>query len=80
MVINPQMEEQVAQYRQQSAQTGFSGTAILDVHPLEGIIRLKVNPTPPGSVKDFTNNYSNMLVMSLNALNIDVKVHVAQEE
>ena len=73
------IEKQVNQARQQSAQTGFSGTAILDIHPSTGIIRIKVSPIPPEAVQQFITNYANVLVMSLNALNIDVKTHVAEE-
>jgi hypothetical protein len=73
------LEQQVTQVRQQSAQTGFSGTAILDVHPSTGIIRLKVNSVPPEKLGEFIMNYTNILIMSLNAANINVKTHIAQD-
>lgn len=71
------MEQQVAGFRQQAAAAGFSGTAILDIHPTTGIIRLKVNLIPPDKIQEFTTNYSNFLLMSLNAMNITTKTHVA---
>lgn len=73
------MEQQVSQYRQQVAQAGLSGTAILDIHPSSGIIRLKVNLIPPEKIGEFITNYSNFLVMSLSAMNVTTKTHVATE-
>ena len=73
------MEQQVNQFRQHSAQMGFSGTAILDVHPSSGIIRLKLNSNPPESLQPFTTNYAGFLKMSLNAMNVEVKMHIAEE-
>jgi len=73
------IEEQVAQAKQKAGQTGFGGSAILDVHPATGIIRLKVNSEPPEKLGEFIMNYTNILIMSLNAANISVKTHVAQD-
>ena len=73
------IEEQVAQAKQQAVQTGFGGSAILDVHPSTGIIRLKVNSVPPEKLGEFIMNYTNILIMSLNAMNINVKTHVDQD-
>ena len=77
--MNNDMEQQVNQFRQNSARMGFSGTAILDVHPASGIIRLKLNSNPPESLRPFTSNYAGFLKMSLNAMNVEVKIHIAEE-
>lgn len=73
------MDQQVEQARQQAAQAGFSGTAILDIHPRSGIIRIKVSTIPPENVQAFITNYVNFLTMSFNAMNIEVGMHVAEE-
>ncbi|MBA7506506.1 hypothetical protein ES706_05197 [subsurface metagenome] len=74
------IEQQVTQQKQQAAQAGFSGSAILDIHPSSGIIRLKVNTIPPEKIGEFIRNYANVITMSLNSVNISVKTHVADEE
>ena len=45
-----------------------------------GIIRIKVNVMPPESTLSFIANYAQFLSISLTALNIEAKVHFAQEE
>lgn len=72
------MNGQMEQFRQQWANAGFSGMAILDVHPATGIIRIKLN-VPPERLEQFVANYTNILKMSLNAMNIEVKTHIAKE-
>ena len=74
------MEQQVAQSKQQAAQGGLSGTAILDIHPTTGIMRLKINLTPPEKIREFIMNYAKVIAMSLNSVNISVKTHVAEEK
>jgi uncharacterized protein (DUF2252 family) len=78
--MNEGIEQQVEQYRQQSAQSGFSGSAIVDINPGSGIIRLKIKTIPPESIQQFITNYINIIVMSLNTVNINVKIHVTEEE
>ncbi len=73
------MEQQVAQTKQQAAQTGFGGSALLDINPASGIIRMKVKTNSPESLKTFMEQYPQLLVMSLSALNFEVKVHVSEE-
>ncbi|MBA7689014.1 hypothetical protein ES703_97507 [subsurface metagenome] len=72
--------QQVAQSKQQAAQGGLSGTAILDIHPTTGIMRLKINLTPPEKIGEFITNYAKVITMSLNSVNISVKTHVAEGE
>ena len=74
------IEQQVAQHKQQAAQGGLSGTAILDIHPTTGIMRLKINLVPPEKIGEFVINYANVITMSLNSVNISVKTHVAEEK
>ena len=71
-------QRQIEQSKQQAAQIGFSGSAIVDVQPASGIIRLKVSSSPPESLKPFITNYVNFLMMSLNAMNVDVKIHISE--
>ena len=73
------VEQQVAQQKQQAAQGGLSGTAILDIHPTTGIMRLKINLIPPEKIGEFITSYSKVIIMSLNSVNINVKTHVAEE-
>ena len=74
------IEQQIAQTKQQAAQTGFGGQAILDVHPTTGVVRIKVKTTSPESLKAFMDQFPQFLAMSLTAMNIEVKLHVAREE
>ncbi|NVM21741.1 MAG: hypothetical protein HWN68_08175 [Desulfobacterales bacterium] len=73
------MEQQIAESKQKAAQTGFGGSAIIDVNPATGIIRMKIKTNSPERLKPFMGQYPQILAMSLTALNIEVKVHVAQE-
>ena len=74
------IEQQVAQHKQQAAQGGISGTAILDIHPTTGIMRLKINLVPPEKIGEFITNYAKVITMSLNSVNISVKMHMAEKE
>jgi len=78
-MLNP-MEGQLNQFRQQAAQAGFSGTSIIDVQPKSGIIRLRLNITSPNGLKVFTENFAEGIGVMLGAMNIQVKIHVEQEE
>jgi hypothetical protein len=73
-------DQQMNQSKQQAAQAGFSGTAIIDAHPLTGIIRIKLTTSPPESLASFVNNYIQLLNMSLGAMNVETRVHIAEEE
>ena len=74
------IKQQVEQKKQQAAQTGLSGTAILDIHPTTGIMRLKINLTPPEKLGEFITNYAKVITMSLNSVNISVKTHIDEEK
>lgn len=74
------IEGQMNQSREYARQAGLAGNAIIDVHPSSGIIRIKINVVPPESALSFITNYTQFLNMSLTALNIEAKVHLAQEE
>ena len=68
------------QARQQAAQAGFSGSAIVDTHPSKGILRIKITTTPPESLASFVTNYLQFVNMSLRTLNIEARIHIAEEE
>jgi len=64
-------EPQMKQFREQMVQAGFSGSAIVDVHPTNGIIRIKVNTSPPENLISFITNYAQFLNISLGVMNIE---------
>jgi len=72
-------EDQMNQFREHMAKSGFSGTAIIDVHPSTGIIRIKVNVSPPQNLKPFTTGCGQMLNILLAASNIEAKMHISEE-
>jgi len=72
-------EDQMNQFRQHMARSGFSGTAIIDVHPSSGIIRIKVSVTPPEQLKPFTTGCGQMLNILLAASNVEAKMHISEE-
>jgi len=74
------VEQQAAQSKQQAAQSGLSGIAILDIHPTTGIMRLKINLVPPEKIGEFVTNYAKVITMSLNSVNISVKTHITEKE
>ena len=78
MVYN--YEDQMNQFREHMARSGFSGTAIIDVHPSAGIIRIKVTVPPPANLATIVANYAQFVSMSLGAMNIEARVHFAEEE
>jgi hypothetical protein len=73
-------EQQINQARQQAAQSGFSGNAIVDVHPSNGILHIKITASPPESLASFVTNYVQFLSMSLGAMNIETRIHIAEEK
>ena len=73
-------EQQMNQYREQARQAGFSGNAIIDVHSSSGIIRIKLSVPPTTNLKDFVAGYTQFLSMSLGAMNVEARVHFAEEE
>lgn len=80
-MVNPQqvgVEQQAEQYKQQLANAGFSGTALLDVQTSKGIFRIKLN-VPPDKLEQVMTAYTNMLTMSLRAMNLEVKTHVEEK-
>ena len=72
-------EDQMNQFREHMARSGFSGTAIIDVHPSAGIIRIKVNTTPLENLKPFVTGCAQMLNILLAASNIEARMHVSEE-
>ena len=73
-------EQQMNQFREQARQAGFSGSAIIDVHPSSGIIRIKVAVPPPSNLGAVVANYAQFVSMSLGAMNIEARIHFAEEE
>lgn len=73
-------EEQMNQFREQARRAGFSGNAIVDVHPASGIIRIKLAVSPPTNLGAVVAGYVQFVSMSLGAMNIEARVHFAEEE
>ena len=73
-------ENQMNQFREQARQAGFSGSAIIDVHPSSGIIRIKMAVPSPANLEAVVANYAQFLSMSLGAMNIEARVRFAEEE
>jgi len=73
-------EDQMNQFREQARRAGFSGNAIIDVHPSSGIIRIKMAVPPPANLASVVANYAQFLSMSLGAMNIEARIHFAEEE
>ncbi len=72
--------DQMNQFREQARRAGFSGSAIIDVHPSSGIIRIKMAVPQPMSLETIVTNYAKFLSISLGAMNIEARVHFAEEE
>jgi hypothetical protein len=70
---------QIEYARQQAAQQGFSGTAIIDAHPSEGLVRIKIKMEPPERLPEFMRHYASGLAATLNMMNLEAKVHLAEE-
>lgn len=73
------MQDQMGQFREQAASTGFSGSAIMDVHPDIGIIRIKINTVPPQALGQFTEGFSQLMTMMLGGVNIAVRKKISKE-
>jgi len=71
---------QINQIRQQTSQQGLSGTAIIDVQPEAGVIRLKVSTMPPENIGPFINGLIQLLSVVLTAANNTFKVHVTEDK
>jgi hypothetical protein len=72
-------QQQIEQARQQVAQTGFGGTAVIDVHLAKGFFRVKIEVNPPEKLVELMTNFVNILVMALAMLNIHAKVHISKD-
>jgi hypothetical protein len=68
------------QVRQQAAQMGFGGTAIMDVQPARGIIRLKLGLTQPAQTGPFTIRYANIIATLLGAMNVQTKLYQEEDQ
>jgi len=71
--------QQIEQARQQVALAGFSGTAMIDVHPSDGFLRLKVKVDPADKLTEFMTNYADIVAMTLVIMNIQVKMHITKD-
>ncbi len=72
-------QQQMNQCKEQMARSGISGSAIIDVQPAKGIIRIKIQ-TAPDKLPTIITNFTQLLAMSLGVMNIDAKVHITEEE
>lgn len=81
-MVSPQqvgIEQQANLYKQQLADAGFSGTALLDLQTSKGIVRIKIN-CPADKLEQFMTAYANVLVMSLRSMNLEVRVHTEEKK
>lgn len=72
-------EQQMNQTKQQAVAAGFSGTAIIDVHPSRGYLRLKLKLSQPDKLSEFMNTYAGVIGMTLGAMNVESKIHISEE-
>ena len=72
-------QQQMNQFKEQMARAGISGTALIDIQPAKGIIRIKIQAAPE-KLPTIITNFTQFLTMSLGVMNIDAKVHVTQED
>jgi hypothetical protein len=73
-------ESQSEQVRGYATAMGLSGSAVVDVHPSRGFLRVKVKLTSPQMLPEFMANYANLVTMTLGAMNVQAKVHINNEE
>jgi len=64
---------------QQAAQAGVSGKAVVDSHPEEGVIRLKLFWIPSERTAELTRSFTQVVVMALRGLNLTVRVKTSDE-
>jgi hypothetical protein len=72
-------EQQADQARQHAAAMGISGTAIVDVRPDQGFLRLKVKLNQPDKLPEFMRSYAQVMVMMLRFMNVDAKIHLEED-
>jgi len=77
--VNGSYEFQIEDARQQAAQQGFSGRAIIDVHPSKGLVRMKIEMNPSERLPEFMRRYAGGLAVTLSMMNLEAKVHLAEE-
>ena len=72
-------DQQIEQARQQVAQVGFAGTAVIDVHPSDGFLRMRVKVDPADKLMEFMTNYADIVTMTLAMMNVQAKVHIDKD-
>ncbi len=70
---------QVEEAKQQAAQAGVGGKALIDIHPSTGIVRIKVVMNPPEMLPEFMRSYGNVLATTLGMMNLEARIHVSDE-
>ena len=78
-MMNSYYGHQVNEVREQAAQAGLSGSAIIDVRPQAGFVRVKVKMNSPEMLPEFMRNYANVLATTLGMMNFEAKIHVSEE-
>jgi len=63
-----------SQFTQQATQAGISGEAVIDSHPGEGFIRMKLRWNPPEKGKELTRGVADVLATVLGMMNVSVKI------
>jgi len=64
---------------QQAALAGITGKAIVDSHPEEGVVRLKLSWIPVERTAELTKVFTQVIVMALRGMNLTVRVRTNDE-
>jgi len=62
-------------FSQQMTQQGISGEAVIDSHPDEGFVRVKVNWVPAARGAELTRGFADVMSTVLGMMNVSVKIH-----
>lgn len=66
--------ELFGQFAQQATQMGISGEAVIDSHPGDGFIRMKLRWNPPERGEELTKDFAEVLSTVLGMMNVSVKI------
>jgi len=64
------------QFRQQAAQAGISGDAVIECQPKDGFMRVKVTWNPPARQEELTKSLAETTTSLLQMMGVQVKVRI----
>jgi len=79
-VINETFGNQIESFKQMAQQSGVSGLAYIDFSPSKGLLRVKLQVSPPQSQSMLIANFTNVLAQASQMFGIQVKVHEDDSE